>query len=386
MARGIAQAGAIRGRGVASLGAKVSQGIGEGMAKWEQNKAILANNSGKIDGYLAALQQDPSGVEVTQDMERMIKNYTEGKLNVNETSRLVTSFDTAAKAGQAKRDQEFRKAQMAEMAANTRLRDANALAAGQPDVPDPANGIRYPSRETAEADLLNRNQTGTIYQEANGGWIATGVRPNSERPAFRSAKDDALAAELTILSKSAAEFNEALINDATSSTRRTAELTKALDLLKTVKTGTGSELILKGKKIADRLNFDVDLESVANAEQLQVLFGNEMMGRIQETKGSVSDKEMDKFADISPDLSKSNEGNRLIINFALAVEKRKPKLAKYMTSLRREGKTEREVRNAIDDWLNLPENSLLETLYAPDSLVPNSGPIDPIDALINDNS
>ncbi len=106
MARGIANAGAAQGQGIAALGAGLGKGIGDGIAKWQQNKAILANNSGKIDGYLAALQQDPSGVEVTEDMEKMIKNYTEGKLNVNDTSRLVTSFDTAIQAAQQKKAQE----------------------------------------------------------------------------------------------------------------------------------------------------------------------------------------------------------------------------------------------------------------------------------------
>ena len=365
-ARGIMGAANTRAQGVMAIGQGISQGIQKFQQKKEENK--MMENAQSILKNL--WEENPAGAKQL--------GLNPGDDGVWDAKELRAAVEGAGGPGQImnlgvmmqrmRMEQEEATRQAVIADSQNKLRaDQGALARAQAvamGVPDPVKGIRYESREAAESDLRVRNQTGTIYQDQSG-WVATNVRPNSERPAFRTPEEEARAVELSGISKSATEFNESVLNDATNSNRRIAELKRAKKLLETVDTGFGTETINQAKKIVNKLGIDVDLDRIASIEQLQVLFGNEMMGRIQETRGSISNQEMDKFADISPDLSKTNPGNNLILDFALAVEERKPRLARYIGKLRAEKKPEPEIRAAIDDWLNAPENSLISILPPP---------------------
>ncbi len=70
--------------------------------------------------------------------------------------------------------------------------------------------------------------------------------------------------------------------------------------------GAFSEQRLQIKKL---LGYDV-----ANLEALNVEFGAFVMGQIQNTKGAVSEREMDYFGNISPTISKTRDGLNLMID------------------------------------------------------------------------
>jgi hypothetical protein len=85
-----------------------------------------------------------------------------------------------------------------------------------------------------------------------------------------------------------------------------------LNLLnKGVPTGTGQDAALMAKKMANAFGADFD---VSNQELFKSKIEPMLMDFIANTKGAISDKEMDVFASWSAGLSKTPEGNRKILN------------------------------------------------------------------------
>jgi hypothetical protein len=78
-----------------------------------------------------------------------------------------------------------------------------------------------------------------------------------------------------------------------------------------VPTGTGQDAALMAKKMANAFGADFD---VSNQELFKSKIEPMLMDFIANTKGAISDKEMDVFASWSAGLSKTPEGNRKILN------------------------------------------------------------------------
>jgi len=126
---------------------------------------------------------------------------------------------------------------------------------------------------------------------------------------------------------------------------------QAIKLLDTVETGTFEDIELQGRKIAAAFGFEVDWANIADAEQLQTLLGDEVMSRVQETKGAVSEKEMDLFEKYSANYGNTPEGNRQILKFKRAQAERDIEIQKYVTKLRKEGKSYMEVQDAVMGYM-----------------------------------
>jgi len=126
---------------------------------------------------------------------------------------------------------------------------------------------------------------------------------------------------------------------------------QAIKLLDTVQTGTFEDMKLQGRKIAAAFGFEVDWANIADAEQLQTLLGDEVMSRVQETKGAVSEKEMDLFEKYSANYGNTPEGNRQILKFKRAQAERDIEIQKYVTKLRKEGKSYMEVQDAVMGYM-----------------------------------
>lgn len=131
------------------------------------------------------------------------------------------------------------------------------------------------------------------------------------------------------------------------------EQTKAL--LDEVRTGFGAEAVTKAKRLLG--------QDVANAEQLQTLLGDQVMARVGQTKGAVSEKEMELFQQFSANFGKTNEGNRKIVDFAMKAAERAKKIQTAINDGFRTGKDpftiEQEVQaireaNPITDALQGP--------------------------------
>jgi hypothetical protein len=131
-----------------------------------------------------------------------------------------------------------------------------------------------------------------------------------------------------------------------------AEYDRALTLLETVQTGPFQENLMAAKRMASQIGLDVDLSKVSSAEELRVLLGNEVMSRVGETKGAISEKEMDLFIQYSANFGNTPEGNRKILEFKKAKATRDMELMKIVRDMRKSGKTSPEIQEAVMDYVN----------------------------------
>ena len=161
MARGIAQAGQVKGQTYASIGQNISQGI----QKYQKNQLEKKEQEGARNMLEKALE-DPRLANALNLSPGDDSVYDKGELNAIITSaggrQNLAAFLNQGQEMSAQ--QGFRKAQMAEMAANTRLRDANALAAG--GAPSgfsvtPEQLAKY-RNDGYDFEVLGRNPNGTI--------------------------------------------------------------------------------------------------------------------------------------------------------------------------------------------------------------------------------
>lgn len=129
-----------------------------------------------------------------------------------------------------------------------------------------------------------------------------------------------------------------------------------LRLLDRVETGALSENINEAKKFANALGGDFDETKIADFEGLAPVFGKLTMAKIQETKGAVSNKEMDMFSRMNANYTYTTEGNRRLLKFAKAKAERDMKVRQMIGEMRQAGKSPMEVSEAVDSYVQ--ENDL----------------------------
>jgi hypothetical protein len=155
--------------------------------------------------------------------------------------------------------------------------------------------------------------------------------------------------EMSMRSKAAFAANEAIIEGGAAARASLGSIEQITSLLDDgLKTGFAGETLLKVKQLGKRLGIE-GLET-ANAEQAQVLFGDFVMSRVQQTKGAISNKEMELFATFSPGLSKTPEGNRQILSFIKQADQRAQELSKKVRTWRANGDSETVIRAKIEDY------------------------------------
>ena len=136
------------------------------------------------------------------------------------------------------------------------------------------------------------------------------------------------------------------------------EITRLLDT--NVKTGFGRETLMQAKKILG--------QDVSNEEQFQARVGAEAMKNIALTKGAISDREMDYFKTVlSPNMGKTTEGNKKIIEFRIKYANRANKIAKTISNLQKNKKDPYEIQEAVDKIIS--SESLLDNRKSPDAAI-----------------
>lgn len=150
------------------------------------------------------------------------------------------------------------------------------------------------------------------------------------------------------------------------------KIDEALRLLDTVQTGTFEDSKLAVKKVASALGMDVDVDSIADAEKLRVFLGDELMSRVGETKGAVSNKEMALFEKFSANFGNTPEGNRRILEFKRAKYERDKKLGQVISDMYQEGNDSVTINRFVTDWVNKPENDL-SSFLTPGDKAPATG-------------
>jgi len=136
-----------------------------------------------------------------------------------------------------------------------------------------------------------------------------------------------------------------------------------------VRTGTGAGLEVKLKRLGTALG--MDLNGVKNTEALQQILGDAVLSRVNQTKGSISDKEMVLFDSYSASINKTPEGNKAILTALIRVKEREIVIAKMVNDKRRAGKSESEIQADVNDFLF--NDNVWEGLPAPR----DDGSVDP---------
>lgn len=111
-------------------------------------------------------------------------------------------------------------------------------------------------------------------------------------------------------------------------------------LLEKVRTGFGAEAITAAKRMLPGVD-------VSDEEQLQTLLGDQVMARVGETKGAVSEKEMDLFQQYSANFGKTTEGNKRIVAFAIKAAERAKKIDAVITEGLETGKSPFEIQREV---------------------------------------
>jgi hypothetical protein len=108
-----------------------------------------------------------------------------------------------------------------------------------------------------------------------------------------------------------------------------------------VKTGFGRQTIMTAKKV---LGADVSSD-----EQFQARVGELAMRNVALTKGAISDREMDYFTNVlSPNMGKTTEGNKKIIEFKIKYAERADAIAKTISKMQSQGADPYVIQSEID--------------------------------------
>ncbi|MCP4089617.1 MAG: hypothetical protein GY746_07470 [Gammaproteobacteria bacterium] len=156
--------------------------------------------------------------------------------------------------------------------------------------------------------------------------------------------------------KGAREYNSAILAQGQGARSSIANYDRALALLEKIPTGALEETKVDVKRYAKAMGFDVDTDKIASAEELQTLLGDQVMARVAQTKGAVSEKEMELFKQYSANFGKTTEGNRAILTWAKAKAERDMEIAQLVRKMQRSNKSSTGIRAAVDDYVG--QNSI----------------------------
>ncbi len=155
--------------------------------------------------------------------------------------------------------------------------------------------------------------------------------------------------EATMRSKAAFEENQDITKLGQSAETAIRDIDRAAALIDAgAKTGFAGDWLLQGKQLATALGMDV--KGVKEGEELRTLFGNFIMGRVQQTKGAISNKEMKLFEEFSPSLTKTPEGNKAILSYAKQAYDRSRQIGQLVDNLRSQNISEGEISRQINSF------------------------------------
>ena len=103
-------------------------------------------------------------------------------------------------------------------------------------------------------------------------------------------------------------------------------------------------------------------DEAKDSEEFRAQVGEFLFLNIQKTKGSISEKEMDIFKEISPNLGMSTAANKSLLKYTIGIAERNKRKIKYIQELRRSKIPLSEQQNKLEDWML--ENDLSELVSA----------------------
>ena len=131
--------------------------------------------------------------------------------------------------------------------------------------------------------------------------------------------------------------------------------------------GAGAKYVTQMRSWGKSLGFEVDEEKLATAEGMRALTMDFVLALIKQTKGAISEKEMDAFEAASAGLGNTRRGNEMIIKMALSLANRSKSMASAVRAAY--GNNSAAGRVALDDARNKSASSF-GTLWTPIRDVP----------------
>lgn len=116
-----------------------------------------------------------------------------------------------------------------------------------------------------------------------------------------------------------------------------------------IRTGAGAEGLASLKRLGQALGIETN---VATFEEAATVLGDEVMARIGQTKGSVSEKEMELFQNYSASPSKTTEGNLLILRAKAKSMLRSQAESRVISELQNAGASNAQIKVSIEEYRN----------------------------------
>jgi len=232
----------------------------------------------------------------------------------------------------------------------------NYMQSRQKDAPSIARVGNELNPQTGEYEQIARDKFGNPIANY-GPPKPSGMYATPEQQAETRAK--------TLSVENANKFVNTQRNEALDSAKSIRPATRALTLLEKgdLETGGISELKTNAIAMLDSLGIPIDQETmdkVSNTQNFRAEVGKFLFDNISNTKGSISEKEMDIFAKISPGLQMTPEANKTLLNYVIKKAERDKDKVKFIQKMRRDGVSIIEQRNRLEDYML--DNDLSEIL------------------------
>lgn len=389
--------GQLRAQGRINQAQGIAQGMQQGYQEYAQNKARNAALIGQNEGLIRAFMQDeetkkyaPEGIDTF--IEKAIKG---GGLSLNDNIKLNGMLNSALATKGHIQEQKAKAQDMAlkeqqlnisKQLMTQQQRDQEALAKSlaqfmppddQTEAPsfDPARFLQVYSKQGGSPQSIERvdavlkmlapqkaatfdveklrmaddkgNPIEVAVDKRTGKEVARGPISQPQRPVL-SPEEEAAKQELLQRGESAHKFNEGVLEAGKAASTNIASYDRAIKLLDTVRTGTAADAELAIKRAAEGAGI-IPAGTVAKAEELQQLLGDQVLKRVNQTKGAISDTEMKLFERWSAAMNKTPEGNVAIFTALKKLEERNREIARQVQAMRRSGKKATEIQDAIND-------------------------------------
>lgn len=160
--------------------------------------------------------------------------------------------------------------------------------------------------------------------------------------------------------------NLGYLDVASTSAKKLASLNAALDLLnsKAVQTGTFADYKTQARKLFG--------QDVSNEEQFNALVGTLAMEALDLTKGSISNMEQKYFTEVlAPNINKSVEGNKKILEFRIGLAKRDVEIGKKVSEMFAKNASPLEIQQEVSKIVE--RNPLDKTIPSSEASATGSG-------------
>ena len=158
---------------------------------------------------------------------------------------------------------------------------------------------------------------------------------------------------LTLPQQEKESIYQSNINSILSSRPKAIEMSQLADegmsmLAMGTKTGLGQDAIMKAKQIGNMLGLDFD---ISDQEQFKSRFEPLMMEKIAETKGAISDREMNLFKSWVGSLDKTPEGNMKFFKSLKKASENQKATSEIANRMIDEGASASQINAKIDEYL-----------------------------------